>query len=1151
MSSPKRFTDLLRQRGLVPEDVLSQLEEQARRAKGPVTPQWLADQLIQAGYLAPRMAERLLAELTPEPQELSLDEELSLLPLEEETSVPPPAPSKPGKQPPKPVSPTSPAVGAKVPSVPGERPRGPAAPPTAAPSAKGPAKPPAAAGPIMGDLLAEVLVEPVQPTEVLTPALGQRRRKSVWESNLILLGGGGLLLLVILLVVLLWAVRRQGAEGLLALADEDYRSGSYTQAVAKYTDFVERFPNHPSASLARVRRGLARLRQATEGTSDPAGALQTATEVLEEIASEPVFRDEARNELIALLPKIAQNLAVEAQRRLDSSLVQRAEEALALVNRYIMPADRPVTMLNDIQAILTLTTRRIASNAELEKTLKAIEEALARNDPAAAYDVRRDFIKAYPDLIGSEKLQQAAASILDVERRRIKPLEANFAVDTTDWPQPALASCTLACRWETTAAENLQGSFICAIVEGVLYGLDAATGRVLWRRMVGEHWAGRNNPFAPMMLGSGAQSDFLLVDTLHDELIRLEGATGTLQWRLKLGETPEADPVIAGRRIWVALTSGRLLEVDADSGKVLRGLQGLQPLRVGPAADPQSRWLFQPLEHSGLLVFRISDLECVQTVYLGHEPGALDIAPLFVQGHLLVLVNGAIDQASLYAFRLADTEEKPLSLVQELRFASRIPIPPSISGNRILFVTEKGSAFIYEVSTLDPDKPLKELAQGELGPAEGEATILTARSRTLAARFALLQSGQIWVADRQLRSYDVSPFQRTLQPKATKNERSISLQPLAVTGDLVVHVRAAMGLPGGLASAFRTTDAQLMWETRLGTPLAAEPIWSPQKDRLVVVSAAGAVYLLGPSELNGSRIIHDAYIALKPAELDAPLQSAIGFPAGQVLLVLPEGAGRISFYDPEERTPRFRWILLPDPLSGIPGVFRSQLLVGTRVGQVHWLDLRTGQNLAEPFQAPMIAGESLRWSQPMVISENEILIAENRGRIFRLGLADEPTPHLKSLGQTQWEKPLSGRLTVLGSVLWAIDEEGTAICFRLPELAQLATETLGDRVIWGPYAVGSLALGATRESWFGLDQSGKLSWRQPLPRGVPTGSPMLRDSSVIVAAKDGYLLRVDLATGRTLAELDLAVPLAGGPILLGEDLLVGGADGTLYRVRIP
>ena len=124
-----------------------------------------------------------------------------------------------------------------------------------------------------------------------------------------LVGGGALLCFLLSGGGLIWWFSRQGADEILGQASDDYAKGSFTQAIHKYDEFLEKYPKHSGASLARVNRGLAEIRQATDGSTDWARSLETADRVLKKISSEGEFRSESQAELVSLLPRIAEGLA--------------------------------------------------------------------------------------------------------------------------------------------------------------------------------------------------------------------------------------------------------------------------------------------------------------------------------------------------------------------------------------------------------------------------------------------------------------------------------------------------------------------------------------------------------------------------------------------------------------------------------------------------------------------------------------------------------------------------------------------------------------------------------------------------------------------------------------------------------------------------
>ena len=132
-----------------------------------------------------------------------------------------------------------------------------------------------------------------------------------WDSPLMLVGGGALLLLVMLAVGLYFYLSHGTGDDAFNLAYEDYRSGSYGQAIGKFERFLADYPDHPKAGLARVRIGLARIWNDVT-RKDWETALNTSRTELPKIEPLSEFQD-ARPELASLLPEIADGFAEQAR----------------------------------------------------------------------------------------------------------------------------------------------------------------------------------------------------------------------------------------------------------------------------------------------------------------------------------------------------------------------------------------------------------------------------------------------------------------------------------------------------------------------------------------------------------------------------------------------------------------------------------------------------------------------------------------------------------------------------------------------------------------------------------------------------------------------------------------------------------------------
>ena len=72
------------------------------------------------------------------------------------------------------------------------------------------------------------------------------------------------------------------------------------------------------------------------------------------------------------------------------------------------------------------------------------------------------------------------------EQAAVKFVREEQAAETGDRPTPWVASLALAQRRGACPPQPAPaGSVACVRVEGAVYGLDVATGKLLWRRYVG------------------------------------------------------------------------------------------------------------------------------------------------------------------------------------------------------------------------------------------------------------------------------------------------------------------------------------------------------------------------------------------------------------------------------------------------------------------------------------------------------------------------------------------------------------------------------------------------------------------------------------------------------------------------------------------
>ena len=1198
MVSAEQFIELLEEKDLLPSELLQDLRERVAHSMTPVTAALIAKRLVDKGHLSRMLAQRLLDQaeegLPPAgrraAQPATDEDDLGLAPLEEEEQndfadteeedwgldiidKPPPKPAQkqPAKGKPRPSRPTAKPI-KKATAKPTKKA---AAKPIKKPAAKAPAKKarPIAPAPASGSLLDEELSAEGQIDGLLddsafgadvtqgpldadgpkrrglfSPRRGRKRvgQKSVWDSKLLLFGGGGLLVLLILLVVFLWALGGRKPEEILQQANDYYREGSYTKAVDSFTQYLDAYSDSPGAGEARVKLGLSRIRQATVGGSDWRAALEVVSEELPGITGEEEFQSEARPELASILPDVADGLAQKARADLDSHLVDLSADALALVEKYVARSSQPVTRLNDVRALLDLTRREISRGEKLLETIAAMEQTTASGDTGGAYQSRRDLLKEYPTLIDDESLTEAVLAVSQAEREVVEVVQERKPAETTDAPPRTLASVTLASRTAKSQAPGAEGYVIFARAEGAVYGLDGASGKVLWRREVGFGTDGRSVSFPPTPVANAPRSDLLLVDTQAQAVLRVEAATGRLRWRFPVGERFDAHPVVAADRLLVATRSGRLLTVDLDSGDSSEYIQLPQSLRTAPAVDSRRDNIYQIAEHSTLFVLSLTSGQAKQVVYLGHEPGSVVTAPVVIDRFLIVAENDGIENATLKVLSLESEGEEPsIRLLQEVPVDGHFQTSPRVSGPRLLATTDQGDIYVFEISGADPKEPLKRVAHGKVAD-----DILVDKDVQL-VRFPYLAGGQVWVADSQLARYDVYASRGRLQPKWMQASGSPTLQPPRTIGQTIYHVRHKLKLPGVSVSALSVEEGELIWETQLAVSLVTEPTVEPNSGRITATTSLGAVFQIDAADAQGHTVNDQPAAALPPAHVRKPLTDVLPLGGNSLALVTTEGFSELPIFDPAAAGTKIRRLSLTDPVACRPTIFSGGLLVPLTSGQAVLLDPRSGAKRAEPFQPRLETDRQVDWQEAVPYGESELLLTDGVAGLYRIGIQDQPKPHLVALATHELAEPIVSPIAVLESTVYAVDRSLSLVSFKLPDLTPGGPRPLSGRCVWGPRKVGEYVLLATEDqTLYSIGADGKIG-TTPLPYGPLAGAPLALDGHHVLASTRGVIWRVDLATGNELGKVDTGLPLGTGPVLLGERLLVGGHDGSLYQIEKP
>ncbi|HEX5444333.1 MAG TPA: PQQ-binding-like beta-propeller repeat protein [Pirellulales bacterium] len=954
---------------------------------------------------------------------------------------------------------------------------------------------------------------------------------NVWDSPLLLTVGGSLLALLILGGVLWWRLGRLTGDEAFRQAESFYKSGSYTQAVAQFDKYLKEFPEHSEVSVARVDRGMAQMRQAVEGARDWTKTLTTAQGLLDEIKSETAF-GEARPELAALLPQIAEGLAKQAHDKPDMNVVERAEDALKLVDKYVSKSQRPTQKLADVQASLQFTRHVLGRDAALEKAVAGIKQAIEEGSPQAAYVLRRELVKSYPELAGNETLREAVLSLSKAEQSAVEYVPQPRAAEPADVQSPFEAELVMAVR-RGVKAPGVAGRAAHVLAGGAVYGVDAESGEALWRRFVGF-----DTNYVPRPLSADPASDVLVTDSVRHEVLRVEGQSGKLRWRHVVGEPFDSHPVLARNHAWIATRTGRLLMIDLESGESPGFIKLPQPARVGPAFDSRGQVCFQLAENSNLYSLNTQTNQCQEVLYLGHDPESIHVPPLVISPYVFIAKdNGTSD--SLLLVLSSDDRGTSLKQAQEpLSLAGHVFAPLQVAGRTLVVATDRGAIYTYEINPPDSGKPLTLVADK---PAETRAPLI---------RYPLLRDAELWVAGYGLTKYDIQSSRGRLEPKWVKDETDAMLEPPTVAGSVVICARRRGSEPEVRVRAANGKDGTPYWEAELAAPAAGTPVSDAASGRLMWFNRLGALFKAPQDRLAG-RVIENSPLLPDDPGPDLSGDASSASLSGDRLALSSRGGIRALVADAAS-SQAAHWINLPDPLAAPVIRFDEGLLAPGELGQIFVLDAATGESLVDPFQPKLDAEGGYQWTTPVAFGENEVLIADGRKTLYRLGISDKPQRHLVALAQADLPGPVANPLALLSKTVYAVGSDNELKAFGLPNLTPGKTWPLGAGLAWGPFAAGSCMLAATLDGkLLCIDDDQHEVWKTSWSHGALAGEPLLDGDAYFLGSQAGGVYRLSAKSGEELGMIDVGEPIAAGPTALGERLLLAGYGGTLMVVARP
>lgn len=963
-------------------------------------------------------------------------------------------------------------------------------------------------------------------------------KKNRWDSPLILLGGGALILLVAAGVGFFALFYSETADEIFNAGMDAYSSQSYGLAIKNFERFAEKFPNHEKASLARVRVGMAELRQLTDGrTSDWQPALDQANASLPAIKSESAF-GQVRTELAKLLPDITAGLVQQARTsggrpEEKQHLLDQASNALQLVtNPEYLPTSvrQPQEIrIEEIVSNIQIVQRDIDRARSLTTAIQQINTATEAGNIAQAYSLRDELITAYPLLSDDTALRNALSSVTAKERGAVQISEGSAKALSSDHAPTARLSIVLSDERGEPIGEA-DDRIIAILARGAIYGLRALDGSVLWRRHVGYEADVFPQPIDP-------DGDLLIVDARRGELQRISANEGELQWRLPC-PVPIRAPQIYGNRAFVPCGEGAdavLRAVDVGTGDVANEARFPVGCSAPAAVVESRREVVQVGTHSSLYVLDATSLTCKHVIATGHARGSVTVRPAFVGNSLVVVENSGNDSSRAHVFAVG-SDDKWISTMEPIELGGEVATPLSVDDRRVVIASELGELRVLEA-------PID-------GTALREVAAIPGSGNNVGRSYSLLDRSKLWVANQTLARYELQAIRGQLVAQWARARNDRFLNPILRRGSYLFHVRQRDGLMGVTVSAIRA-DGQNdtgdpIWETDLAVPSS------------ITVSSGGTVHAV---TMNGAMFPINAAAAdagvtnVRSARID-PLLVPRAFAQE-----LPIAVDQTIFAGPPPSSHATRANLSTGRLERIPlrlddavttdlVNLDGALLAATDAGPIYLLDASSGAQIGTPFMPRLQPGEKLDWLPPAPVGDNQFIAAESSGRLYHVSVANEG---MSLLNSSKVERKLIGGLVAVEKTAYAAWQSGgldQIARISVPDLALGSTTPLGGGLAWGPKRIHNFVFAADGEKFvYAFGRQGFI-WKTDRPVGPLAGAPLVVDDNVLIAATSGLVSIVDQA-GRVVSSTQLDEPLGSGPVAHKGNLLVSGWDGTIFLLDMP
>ena len=942
----------------------------------------------------------------------------------------------------------------------------------------------------------------------------------------------GTVVLLLAMLTLWFVIGRNVTQKSYQTALDDFEQQRFSQAIGRFEEFLKQNPGHSLTSPAQNTLGLARIEQAISGaTPDWNKGISLLDDFTRTRRKAPEY-PQLIPKLAAISERMAYGAADAAAKQKTRQLLPIAEQAQQRLQLFYPVDQQPTETLAKISTSIRQAENALLKHETLQVALQEMDQGLQAKQPFTVFESRRKLLLRYADLATDKTIRERLSTALSDEKALVAFHDLDHPAVTTEappaWPTRPL---TLARLTRTRIDLESAGTLVVTVASGSCFAADSVTGQIAWKRVLGEP-----QPFAPVRLR--LETECLLAwDVPHQTLLLLRQRDGALVWQQPLSAVPVAAPLVHAGQVFLPLAQGRLLQLDAVSGKQLGELVFSQPLSSTPAVTQAGDRLLVVGERGVLYSVSYRPLACVAVTYTGHAVQACVAPPLSLGNFVLLAVNDRRDSAELQLWNNVGPD-LPLTRIAASRVTGQVRDPAILRGKQLIVPAHPERLAAFTVSESKDQSALTLIAQHQVEPPQGGPIYPV-----------LGPDDELWMTSSKVRRFQLT--REAIVAQGTPLSLGIAAQPIEVLGTtLFVSGRS----PAHSATTWLAAQRQQMtteWQVTLGgRALASNPTPAADGTQAVVLDT-GEVFNLSATKLQAGGIESRTITAL-------PIPGGLTQPPGAASI----DGGRLAVWcgAPEPHL----WLLnadgvltkdlkLAQPLSAAPVPLAGGLLLAVP-GRLRLVEAPGFSQPVEDYLLPLQANAPQAWRGCLALEDRLAVALTATGRVIRLQVRSEPVPHLAEVAVAELGEAVSVAPVASGGRLYVATHQSLQ-CLDAVTLEVLAKIPLAHPLSRSPVLVGDLL---ALEFSVGNQTTAELlellppcksrgKWQATAARLV--GVDRLPEQQAILVWSHGQLTRCSLTDNRELATLDLGQTLVAGPWNIAGEWCVCAADGAILPLK--